>query len=111
MFDEDGWWGTRITYDPPRPVWLDVARALPPSRVRNDDVPLRVRAAGIDLARVLPGSLLAWHRTNTGDWFAEVRTTLVNRTERGQHITQLLAPATSVHPRETAADTPLHSDD
>lgn len=101
--DESGWWGTRIEYTPARPVWLDLARVLPPRRVRHDDVPLRVRAAGIDLGRVLHAWLHAWQQTNTGDWVAEVETVLVNRTERGQHVAWLFAPAEAVQPR-TATD-------
>lgn len=98
--DESGWWGTRVEYEPARPVWLELARALPPGRVRRGDVPLRVQAAGIDIARVLPAQLHAWQQTNTGDWYAEVQATVVNRTERAHHETWLLAPASAVRPRD-----------
>lgn len=39
-----GWRGTRYEYEPPRPVWFELGRALPPQRLRQDDNPLRVRA-------------------------------------------------------------------
>lgn len=99
VFDTDRWWGTRITYASPQRVWLYLAHALPPQRVSNDDVPLRVRAAGIDLARELPAELHAWQQTSTGDWFGEVQTVLVNRNGLGKHETQLLVPASAVRPR------------
>lgn len=90
----------RVEYEPARPVWLELARALPPGRLRRSDVPLQVQA-GIDIARVLPAQLHAWQQTSTGDWFAEVQATVVNRTERAHHEVWLLAAAVS--PRDGAS--------
>lgn len=100
MFDQSsGWWGTRYEYDPPRPVWLDLRLTLPPRRLRQDTIPLRVRAAGVDIARVEPAELLAWQQTNTGDWYGEVRTMLTNRNGQAQRETTLLSPAEAITPR------------
>lgn len=95
----EDWWGTRWVYAPPRPVWLVLARALPPSRVSSGDAPLRVRARGVDISRTLPAELMAWQQTSTGDWFAELTVCLVNRTGSGAHDTMLYAPAAAVTPR------------
>lgn len=101
VFDQvSGWWGTRYEYDPPRPVWLDLRQALPPQRLRQDDIPLRVRAAGVDIARVEPAELLAWQQTCAGDWYAEVRATLTNRNGQAQREATLLSPADAISPRE-----------
>lgn len=71
--------------------------------MRCDRSPLRVQAAGIDIARFLPAQLHAWQQTSTGDWYAEVQATVVNRTERAHHENWLLAPAAAVRPRADAS--------
>lgn len=110
VFDTDGWWGTRVEYPCPRAVWLTLRQVFPPRRVRYDDVPLRVRAAGIDVARVERAELYAWQQTSTGDWFAEVQVIVTNPTERAEHEAWLFVPAAAVRPREVDTGTAPHAD-
>lgn len=84
---------------PPRPVWLILSRALPPSRVGSGDAPLRVRARGVDVSRTLPADLLAWQQISTADWYAELAVCLVNAAGDAGHQTVLYAPAAAVTPR------------
>lgn len=98
--DEDGWWGTRRELDPPMPVWVQLQRALPPSRFGLKGVPLRVRQSGIDVTATVPGELLSWHQTMTGDWWAKVRIEVTNRLERDRMLLVQLVPANAVRPRE-----------
>ncbi|MEV4728757.1 hypothetical protein [Saccharopolyspora sp. NPDC049426] len=97
MAHKDGdWQGTRQRPDAPVPVWIKLAYVLPPSPRPGglDGIPLRVRAAGIDITKIVPGVLLAWHQTITGDWWALVTFELTNRSRRpGLVVTQLVPPA------------------
>lgn len=97
--NDDGWWNTRRTPPTPIPVWIDLVHALPPRRMRMSQVPLRVRSAGIDNSATVPGELLAWHQTTTGDWWALTRFTATNRTEKAHLDLTQLVPARSVRPR------------
>lgn len=102
MTHKDGdWQGTRRRPDAPVPIWIKLAYVLPPSPRPGglNGVPLRVRAAGIDIAKTVPGVLLAWHQTITGDWWALATFELTNRSGRpGLVVTQLVS-ATAVSPR------------
>lgn len=96
----DPWQATRRELTTPLPVWVELPRALRPSRVGSGRaVPLRVRAGGIDNAATVPGLLLAWHRTTTGDWFALTRFTATNRAGTAQLELTHLVPADAVRPR------------
>ncbi|WP_263251646.1 hypothetical protein [Saccharopolyspora rosea] len=54
-------------FQPPRPVWVDLARLYP----RPDEV--RPFPEGWDVQAIVPGEQTAWLRTTTGHWVAEVR--------------------------------------
>lgn len=98
--DEDGWWGTCRVVDPPRPVWVQLQRVLPPARFGLNGVSMRVRQSGIDITATVPGELVSWHQTMTGDWWAKVRIEVGNRTGRARmELTQLVC-ARAVSPRD-----------
>lgn len=100
MENEDGWWGTRREVNPPQPVWVRLGEVLPPKRIRRDGVPLRVQQAGIDITATVPGELLSWHQTMTGDWYGLVRIEVANRSGCGRiRLTQLVC-ARAVSPRD-----------
>ncbi|QRK89682.1 hypothetical protein [Saccharopolyspora erythraea] len=83
----------------PRPVWVYLPLVFPPARVVSREVPIGVRAYGIDNTATVPGELLAWQLTATGDWWAQIRLTLHNRNQRGALETELWAPGAAVRPR------------
>lgn len=101
MADKSGdWQGTRRRPDAPVPIWIKLSNALSPGRVRVfEGVPLRVRAAGIDISATVPGVLLAWHQTCTGDWWALASFELTNRSGRPSLVVTQLVPASAVKPR------------
>jgi hypothetical protein len=96
----EGWWGTCRVVDPPKLVWVRLAQVLPPARFGMDRVPLRVRQSGIDISATVPGVLVSWHQTITGDWWAKVRIEVTNRGQRAQMDLTQLVPAKAVSPRE-----------
>lgn len=104
MRNEDGWWGTRREVDPPLPVWVELARVFPASRVTSADVPLRVRASGIDTTLTVAGEITSWHQTLTGDWWAQTRFEVANRAERARMLVSQLVPAAAVRPRHRSTD-------
>lgn len=81
-------------------VWVRISLVLPPTRVGSGNVPLRVRQAGIDVAETVPGRLLAWHQSITGDWFAMTEFRVANRAGRAALTLTQLVPANAVTPRE-----------
>lgn len=102
MAHKDGdWQGTRRRPDAPVPIWIKLAYVLPPSPRPGglNGVPLRVRAAGIDIAKTVPGVLLAWHQTITGDWWALATFELTNRSQKPGLVVTQLVPAAAVKPR------------
>lgn len=57
--------------------------------------------SGIDVAPEVPGVLLAWHQTLTGDWWALTRFEVTNRAERASlTVTQFVSTA-AARPRTT----------
>lgn len=101
MSDVDGWMGTRDQRDPPVPVWIDLRRVFPPRSIGvRHGTPMRVRAGGIDIAREVPGELLAWQLTITGDRWAHVRLELANRSKRGRVQTEAWVAEDAVRRRE-----------
>lgn len=59
----------------PRPVVVDMNRALPLARAaqRPDRLSLRVRAVGLRIEATMPGELLAWALLSDGQWIGNVR--------------------------------------
>ncbi|RRO13148.1 hypothetical protein EIL87_26285 [Saccharopolyspora rhizosphaerae] len=97
----DGWQGTRRRPHTPLPIWVHLARALPPQRgIGYGRTPLRVRAGGIDIAATVPGVLVAWHQTSVGDWWALATFEMTNRTGKPAVVVTQLVPAAAVSPRQ-----------
>ena len=94
------WNGTQTVIDPPQAVLVDLAAVLRPSRVGMRNVPLRVRAGGIDLLPV-QARLHAWHETITQDTFGLVEMTVGNRTGRAALTLLQLVPEAAVRWPET----------
>jgi hypothetical protein len=80
-------------------VWVQLQRVFPPARFGLNGVPLRVRQSGIDITATVPGELLSWHQTMTGDWWAKVRIEVTNRRGRDRMSLIQLVPAKAVQPR------------
>jgi hypothetical protein len=55
-----------------RPVWVDTARVLPASGIRQDELPLWVRASGLRLEPRMAGTQRAWVRRSDGGWISVV---------------------------------------
>lgn len=101
--DGDPWCGTCRTLDPPQQVWVNLAQLVPPTRVSSADVPLRVRAAGLEATGHAPGLLESWHQTMTGDWFGLVRMAIPNRAQTADLHLHQLCPAAALAPSEKFA--------
>lgn len=91
--DADGWWKTRRVLQDPLPVWVYLPWAFPRRGVGvGRDVPMRVRVAGLDTSVTVPGEVLVWHQTFTGEWWALTRFEVTNRAGRAHvALTQLVS--------------------
>ncbi|MGP4015134.1 hypothetical protein [Saccharopolyspora sp. 5N708] len=84
--DADGWWKTWRVLPEPLPV-----RVYLPWVFTSRDVPLRVRVAGLT-SRTVPGEVLGWQQTLTGEWWALTRFEVSNRSGRAHlTLTQLVS--------------------
>ncbi len=82
---------THRVYDPPRPVWVQLGEVFHPRPARQDGVPMRTRAYGIDLTTDSPGELLGWYQLMLGGWWGLVRFTVTSRnTHLHLELTQLV---------------------
>ncbi|MER7015339.1 hypothetical protein ABT324_28230 [Saccharopolyspora sp. NPDC000359] len=99
---DDPWRGTRRDLEPPCEVWIKLAYALPPRPLPRPRVPLRVRAAGLDIAATVPGVLRAWHQTCTGEWWGLCELTITNGTGAALHLTGQLVPEAALRPATDA---------
>lgn len=63
----DGWRGTIRPVDPPGLVWVNLARAFPPSRVGSGNTALRVLAFGLDNGEVIPAEVYEWVQMRSGE--------------------------------------------
>ncbi|WP_306365277.1 hypothetical protein [Nocardia sp. CC227C] len=88
--------------DPPRPVTVDISKALPSggTRFAANSLPLRVRAEGLDLSGLHPGLLYAWARTSTGGWLGFVQVTLTTGNGREKLTLRQWFPESALSPRE-----------
>lgn len=55
-----------------RSVWVDTARVLPASGIRQDQLPLWVRGCGLRVEPRILGRQTAWLRRSDGGWLAVV---------------------------------------
>lgn len=94
----------RSVVDPPRPVIVDLAVALPtrPEVFGLDAVPLRVKSGGLRVVGSVPGQLHAWARTHNGAWIGLASFVLETGNKQGQiQVTQWCSAAAL-----SAAETP-----
>jgi len=72
--------------DPPSPVTVDLAAAIPTAaRVfRRDQLPLRIKSGGLDLTGRIPGLLHAWARSADGTWIGLVEFVVSTGNKRGR---------------------------
>jgi hypothetical protein len=83
--------------DPPQRVMVDVSAAIAHDGGRSaNDLPLRVRAEGLDLDVRVRGLLRAWGRTSRGEWLAACTFAIPTGNKRGSlEITQW-CPASAI---------------
>lgn len=62
------------------------------------DMPLWVRADGLDVAGTTSGVLLSWHRLITGDWYGLCKLTITSRTGRHVVTVRQLVPSWALVP-------------
>jgi hypothetical protein len=79
-------------------VWVDLALAYP----RPPERPVRPMPEGVDLQSRVPGELLAWRRTTTGEWVGWVCLP-VRRGEEIRYVYQYVLAA-ALSPREDVPD-------
>lgn len=84
--------------DEVRPVWVDLAVAYP----RAPGRPARAVPEGVDLQSRVPGELLRWARTTTGEWVGWVCVP-VSRGAEVRYVYQYV-PAAALSPREDLRD-------
>jgi hypothetical protein len=83
---------------PPLPVTVDLTSGYGPRRIRwGTDTPQWVRASGFYPERSQPAVAEAHILSMYGDWWVQVRTTLVDQRGRPVREVGLLLPSTSVH--------------
>jgi hypothetical protein len=63
------------TFDPPRPVQVDIGKALPLGRggaARADYVSMRVKSSAVCLSGLLPALQTHWFQIFDGQWLAAI---------------------------------------
>jgi hypothetical protein len=103
MFDlgavaDDGWQGTVRPQHEPLPVLVDLSRLWPPDSIGSGNVPLRVRAFGLDNGDVATGELYEWVQLRTGGWLAGVRFTATSINGRLRREIDQFVPAAAIRP-------------
>ncbi|MDT5115507.1 MAG: hypothetical protein QOE30_1246 [Mycobacterium sp.] len=81
-----------------RPVWIDASRTLPPSGLRQDQLPLWVRACGARVEPRLLGRQTAWLRRSDGGWIAVCEVNLSSANGRSTIATTLWLPPETITP-------------
>ncbi|AHK35585.1 hypothetical protein OPAG_08237 [Rhodococcus opacus PD630] len=81
MMNTDGWterWPEHPvirTFDPPRPVQVDIGKALPLGRggaSRADYVNMRVKSSSVYLSGLRPALQTHWFQIHDGQWLAAI---------------------------------------
>ena len=105
----DGWRGTIRLVDPPDPVWVNLARAFPPSRVGSGYTALRVLAFGLDNGEIIPAEVYEWIQVRSGEWWGKIRGS--GRSANGQVRFTLdgqAVPGAALRQRDPTDDHPPH---
>lgn len=109
MFEE---WSDRRTlrvFDPPRPVWVDMAAAgMVGGFTPANTVPLRVRTGGARLEQRMQGWQHAWLQASDGRWVAVVSVRVSSANEQSHASIPLTVAAGAIRPAEqsTTRDEP-----
>ncbi|MFE2994057.1 hypothetical protein ACFXG4_03445 [Nocardia sp. NPDC059246] len=87
---------------PPTPVTIDLGAAIPTDGTKfgANELPLRVRAGGLELTGRVAGLLHAWARSRDGDWIALVSLTVKTSNGRGSIEIQQWCSKRALQPRE-----------
>jgi hypothetical protein len=99
MFDSwesSGQFATLFRVD--REVRVDVARVFPATATRKDELPLWVRAGGLQLEATMAARQVAWIRTSTGGWVAYVQMPAASGNGRSRLTMDLWVPADALSP-------------
>ncbi len=92
----------RRVVDPPRPVLVDLNKAIgSDGAFRADAVSMRVRKAGLDTTGVVPGLLYAWAECCDGSWIGLVWFAIHSRAGEGRIETRQWVPGRALSPRDT----------
>lgn len=85
-------------FDPPVPVVVDLGIAIPTyaRAFRRDQISLRVKAGGLQIAGTVPGMLHAWVRATDGAWLGLVQCVVTAPNGRGRLTVQMLCSAKAV---------------
>lgn len=85
-------------FSPPRPVLVDVDRALSLARGahRPDRINLRTRAAGLRLEGLMPASQHAWIQLTDAQWLAVITLRAASGTGRNALTLALVVTADSI---------------
>jgi hypothetical protein len=87
----------RRVVDPPAPVLVDLATAIPTDGpFRRDTLSLRIKAGGLNVAATVPGLLYAWARTNDGTWLGLVAFTIHTGNGHGRVEARQWCPARAI---------------
>ncbi|SDZ01393.1 hypothetical protein SAMN05216215_104273 [Saccharopolyspora shandongensis] len=99
--DADGWWKTRrLSKGGPLPVWVYLPGVFPWRGIGGGrDVPLRVRAAGLDISVSVPGEVLLWHQAFNGEWLGLTSFEVGNRSGRARMALIQLVSERALRPR------------
>lgn len=101
VFEE---WSDRRTlrlYDPPRPVWIDMAAAgVAGVFTPANTVPLRVRTGGARLEHRMQGWQHAWLQSSDGRWLGVVSVRVSSANELSHAAIPLTVAAVAIHPAE-----------
>ncbi|MFG3524899.1 hypothetical protein ACGF5S_31900 [Nocardia nova] len=93
----------RREVDPPQPVLVDLAKAIPSSGNRpfgRNHIPMRVKAGGLVLTGKTPGRLRAWARVADGAWLGLVEFVLVTGNQRGRLSVMQWCPQAALSPND-----------
>jgi hypothetical protein len=99
-WDDDFTAASRRVIDPPTPVFVELATAIPTlGAFRRDRVSLRIKAGALDLTGKVPGLLLAWAQCTDSSWVALVEFAVPTANGRGRIPTRPWTPAHALSQR------------
>ncbi|WP_280255473.1 hypothetical protein [Nocardia wallacei] len=91
----------RRVVDPPAPVLVDLATAIPTGNDRpfgRNRIAMRIKAGGLVVTGQTPGQLHAWARAADGTWLGLVEFVLTTGNQRGTLPVRQWCPAKALRP-------------